>query len=225
MKLATQSLKTRYELTKEENSVDRKQQLQPMLAKIEIIESEIERLRERIQQGNLVAPATGKVTNRSVLTGESVSANSPVIEILENNSTEAILFVQQERIARFDVGKVVELELAPFDNKIECEVIRLSDQMESPPAQLAKHYAMNCVLLPVYMKPLPEYAHVLSFRINSTVKLPINYETRMEEMLQSIWHALQDFRSSMQSDAGLFSDGQHENNSNSQNIASRAAHE
>lgn len=186
LELAVSALKNRHQLSKREQTVDRNQQLQPMLARIETIQSEIERLREKIQQGTMLAPVSGRVTKRFMLTGEAIQANESVIELLEDGSAEAVLYVPQERINEFAVGEIVELELPPFEKPVHCEVLRLSDQLEIPPKHIGKYYSENSVLLPIHMKPLPEYEQFLSFRINGSVKLPIDYLARFFELYDGV---------------------------------------
>ena len=185
LQLAVAALKNRHQLTKKEQTVDRNLRLQPMLTRIETIQSEIERLREKILQGMLLAPVSGRVTRRFMLTGESIKVSEPAVELLEDGSAEAILYVPQERSDQFLVGDTIALELPPFEKPVHCEVLRLSDQMETPPQHIGKYYAQNTVLLPIHMKPLPEYEQFLSFRINGTVKLPIDYQARFIELLNN----------------------------------------
>ena len=173
--LAVKALKRNVE-TSGKQDLDQQQQIRPMLARIETIQSEIKRLKEKIGQGSLLAPVSGRVTRRLQLTGENVGLNEAVVEILEDNSTEAILYVPQERLDEMAVGQIVSVELPPYDRNMQCEVLRMGDEMKSPPPQLERYYPSNSVMLPVYLEPLPEYRHFMQFRINGIIKVPVDWQ-------------------------------------------------
>ncbi len=183
---AVDALELRSKLTLRDHAADRQLQIQPLLTKLETTQSEIDRIREKIGQGRLLAPVSGRVTKRLCLTGESAVLNEPIAEILEDNSTEAILYVSQKFGDRFVVGNIVEVELDPYQQNLHCEITRLQDQLQSPPNQLKRYYAADEVLLPVHLKPLPEYEQFMSFRINGTIKMPVEWEQGVSDFFSGI---------------------------------------
>lgn len=183
---AVEVLRERTRLAKRDQGYDWQQQIQPLLAEIKTTESEIKRIQEKIQLGRLVAPVSGRITRRLVLTGESVDLNEHVVEILEDNSTEAILFVPQKMGDQFAVGDIVELELEPYSENLQGEITRLGDQFLPPPNQIKRFYASEEVLLPVHLRPLPEYEQFMSFRINGTIKLPIKWDQGVASLVETL---------------------------------------
>lgn len=174
MQLSVNALKKHHELLKRGQQSELNSQIEPLLAKIDSIQSEIARLRDKIQKGLLLAPASGRVTKRMTLTGESIQLGESVIEIMEDDSTKAILYVPQENVRDFKVGARIAVELPPYDEKLECEIIRLGEQLEPAPLSIERHYSPNIVLCPVHLKPLSEYEQFMSLRINGTIKLPFD---------------------------------------------------
>ncbi len=183
LNLAVSALQKYYESAKDEEAMDWQLQIQPMLTKIETIQSKIKRIREKIAQGLLRSPVSGRITKRMSLTGEAVSSNEPVLEILENNSTEAILFVPQDRITDFKVGQDISVTVPPLLEKVDCQVVRIGDQFEVPPKQISKYYAQDAVLLPVHMRPLAGYESLMAFRLDGVIMLPIEWKSVIDQWL------------------------------------------
>lgn len=150
-------------------------QLKPLLAKIEQIQSEISRLRERIDQGQIKAPVSGRITQRLCLTGEAASEREPVLEILEDNSIEAILYVPQTITDEFAVGADIEIRLEPYDRPVRCTVTRLGDRFEPAPSSISRYYSTDQYLLPVHLKPHSEFNQLFAMRVQGTVKRPYQW--------------------------------------------------
>ncbi len=172
-------LKLRSEQTAAEDSSEQQRRIQPLIRKIEQTRAAVKRLREEIDMGTITAPVSGQVTKRFCLTGESVKSTLPILEILESNSTEAVLYLPQSAAARFGSGDTVSVELEPYRTMLECEVVRIGDQFEAPPQHISRCYFDQQFLLPVHLKPLPEYQQWMSLRINGTVKLPYRWQDRI----------------------------------------------
>jgi hypothetical protein len=136
----------------------------------------IGRIRERIGQGEIKAPASGRISRRYCLTGESSKTGEPIIEILEDNSIEAVLYVPQRIVEEFDVGKEIAITLEPYDSPFVCTVDRLGNRFEEPPASLKTFYRLNQPLLPVYLRPNHEAAGYMASRVGGTIKRPYEYK-------------------------------------------------
>jgi multidrug resistance efflux pump len=167
-------------------------QLKPLLAKIDRTQSEMTRLRQRIEQGQLRAPVSGRVTKRFCLTGEAVSQGDPVLEILEDNSIEAVLYVPQRLTDEFEVSTEVEILLEPCQYPLTCTVRRVGDRFEPAPSSIARYYHSNQYLLPVYLEPHAECNQLMAMRIHGTVKRPYEWTKAIQrnlEDLQARWFA------------------------------------
>lgn len=149
--------------------------LAPILARIELSKSKISRLRERIDKGKITSPVNGRVSKRHRLIGEAARSNEAVIDILEENSIQAVLYVPQKVVEDYEVGKGVEITLQPYSQKIQCTVDRFGDRYESAPDSIQRFYHINQALLPVYLTPNHDTQHLLAARVGGTVKRPYEY--------------------------------------------------
>lgn len=182
---AVEVLRVRSENT-ENDSESKSNQLDPLLVKIEQIQSERERLRARIDLGQIVAPVSGRITLRTLLTGESVKQGETIVEILEDNSAEAVLYVPQIYTDEFQVGDRVMLTLEPFDKEVPCVVKRLGNQFQPAPNSIERFYQKQQHLLPIHLAPIPEFREEFSMRINGTVKLPYSWNEWVCDTLTSV---------------------------------------
>ena len=187
LRAAVDVLKTRSEQTGLADDAG-SSQLKPLLAKIARTQSEIVRLREKIDQGQLKAPVSGRITQRFCLTGESTDEGEPVLEILEDNSIEAVLYVPHAITDEFPVGGHVEIQIEPYTHSVTCTIKRLGDSFEPAPTSIARYYQSNQFLLPVYLAPHNEFDQTLAMRVQGTVRRP--YEWR--KSLSKGWDKLQE---------------------------------
>ena len=150
--------------------------LAPILAKIELSKSKISRLRQRMSQGQIKSPVNGRVSKRHRLIGESAKAGEVVIDVLEENSIQAVLYVPQSVVEGYQVGKEIEISLEPYAQKIQCTVDRFGDRFEAAPKSIERFYHINQALLPVYLSPNHDTQHLLAARVGGTVKRPYEYK-------------------------------------------------
>lgn len=169
----------------------RKQQLDPLLIKIQQIQAQRERLRARIDRGRILAPVSGRVTLRTQLTGESVQQGDTLVEILEDNSSEAILYVPQGFTDQFKEGSQIMLTLEPFEKQVPCTVERIHNQFQPAPSSIERYYQQNQHLLPVHLTPLPGFRDEFAKRINGTVKLPYSWDEWVGDLWTSISERIQ----------------------------------
>ena len=157
--------------------------LKPLLAKIEQTQAEMARLRERINQGNVVAPVSGRIAKRFCLTGEGVKSGSPVLQILEDNSIEATLYVPQQLANEFTTGNEVEIVLEPYEHPMRCTVHRIGERFEAAPENIARYYPSNQYLLPVYLTPRAEFSEFMSTRVGGTIKRPYPWKQATHRLI------------------------------------------
>ena len=156
--------------------------LAPILAQIELSKSEIGRLRQKIGQGKIKSPVNGRVSKRHRLIGESTKAGEVVIEVLEENSIQAVLYVPQSVVEDYETDKSIEISLEPYSQKIQCTVDRFGDRLETAPASIERFYHINQALLPVYLTPNHETQHLLAARVGGTVKRPYEYQKGLKKL-------------------------------------------
>ncbi len=168
---------------------DGSSRLKPILAKIELTQSKIARLRARIDQGQIKAPVSGRVSKRHRLTGESARVGEPVIDILEDNSIEAVLYVPQRIVDEFEVGKEVSINLEPYHQPMRCVVDRLGDRFQTAPLSIKRFYFEGQPLLPVYLKPEREVSQIMAIRVGGTVRRPYEYRKAIGKIAEQIMSA------------------------------------
>lgn len=161
---------------------DGETRLKPLLSEIELTQFKIERLREKIDQGQIRSPVTGRVSKRLLLTGESTKASEAVIDILEDNSIEAVLYLPQRVVDEYEVGKIVDVAIEPYTHSMQCRVERFGDRFETAPATIQRFYQINQPLLPVYLTPLRDTSEMLAARIGGTIKRPYNYSKSAQRL-------------------------------------------
>ena len=165
---------------------DGSSRLKPILAQIDLTHSKIKRLRERIDQGNIKAPVSGRVSKRHCLTGESTRDGEKIIDILEDNSVEAVLYVPQRIVDEFEEGEVIEFRLEPHRQPLRGTVCRFGDRFQTAPHSIQRFYYENQPLLPVYLTPEPDSAQLLSARVGGTVKRPYEYRKALGKIVDEL---------------------------------------
>ncbi len=150
-------------------------QLKPFLAKIEALQYERTRLQERIDQGEIRAPANGVVVKQVRLVGERCKAGEPVLTFLEEGSVRVVLYLPQAAADRFTVDGDVEVVMDPYPDKLHCTVTRVGDEYEPAPEQIKRHYAEGQKLLPVILRPDAEWERWMALRPGGVVKLPYGW--------------------------------------------------
>jgi HlyD family secretion protein len=147
-------------------------QLKPCLARIESLQYERSRLQERLDQGEIRAPANGLIVKHLRLAGERCKASEPLLSFLEEGSLRVILYLPQASSDRFKPDGEVDVVMDPYPDKLHCTVSRLGDEYEAAPEQIKRHYQEGQRLLPVVLRPDDEWERWMALRPGGVVKLP-----------------------------------------------------
>lgn len=150
-------------------------QLKPQLARLQSAQDEIARLRDRTVQTRVVAPVSGRIVKRYLYTGEYADISEPIFEILEDGSLEAIVYLSQRHAEMLEVGNQIGLAIEPHPELVMCVVVRIGDQLESPPESIQRRYRRDEKLVPVHTQPLGSPLGTLALRLGSEVKLPYRW--------------------------------------------------
>ncbi len=147
-------------------------QIQPHLIRLETLQAEMRRLRDLILLGQVRAPANGRVVRTLRYTGEYADVSEPLVEILEDASLEAVIYIPQRRVDQYQLGDEVLLSIEPYDRQLVFTVSRIADLFESPPKNVKRYYRANEKLLPIYARRTWDPAENLVLRLGSEVRLP-----------------------------------------------------
>lgn len=167
---AVRSLETR--LRSYDSNDDAAVQLLPWRAKIENLQAELKRLREKKARGTLLAESFGTVVAIHADKGEYVTIEQPLVEFLPKESIEFVLYVKQAAASKFWIGQNLEVEVEGAERWIQSHVVRIGKRYEDPAAQLADRYRPDEALLPVYLVPNRRITQHESLQLGSTIRLP-----------------------------------------------------
>ena len=170
---AIAEVRKRVEAGKRPTEVDSR--LKPRLARIEQIQAEIERLRERIRRGRIRSPIAGRVIAIRHDVGEFLEANDSVIAILRQGSTEVLIFVRQSQADRFVTGNHIDVVVEPYERPLRCCILRLGEEYQESPRNLETRYRHGEKLLPVYLKPCFNATDGVHLRLGSQVRVPYRW--------------------------------------------------
>ncbi len=145
--------------------------LKPHLMKLESLQAEIDRVREQLKQGEICAPLNGTVIRRYHSVGEQVKEHEPLYSMLDEHSLEIILYIPQSSSDQFEYGQELSLNIPPYPEPLLAKIVRFGDQLEFAPDNLSRYYRQNTMLLPVHLKPYPEYSRWMALRIGQVVML------------------------------------------------------
>lgn len=148
------------------------ERLRPYALRIELLQADLERLGQRLAQGEVRAPVPGKVLRRDGFVGERASLDRVVVTLLEDGSEQVELFVSQEEAAGLSVGLVLELEIAPQARVVRCRVDSIGTSFAQPPPGVGRFSIVGEQLLPVKLTPLPDPDRTLELRLGALAKLP-----------------------------------------------------
>ncbi len=129
------------------------QQLRPKMVKTENLLAEMRRLRQRLDEGQILAPVDGLIVKRFHFTGENAAAREPLLSMLESGTLQVVLYMPQRLSKSLAPGDEVQVVVDPHPQQVTCHVERLGDQFESAPESVQIHYRRNQTLLPVYLRP------------------------------------------------------------------------
>lgn len=148
------------------------EQLNPHTAKIQMLTNEAERIRRWVAQGEITSPANGKILKRLHPAGECVPSSDSLFSVMEEASIEIELFLPQEMAADFVPGDIVELQIAPFEDRVPCEVTTIGVEQRNPPRNIEVFYRKDVTLLPVRVKPPAEITTDERLTVGAVAKMP-----------------------------------------------------
>ncbi|MEZ6129705.1 MAG: HlyD family efflux transporter periplasmic adaptor subunit [Planctomycetaceae bacterium] len=148
------------------------EQVAPLVAKVDLLMNETQRIREWIAQGDLRAPVNGTVLQRHRPTGECVKSHEPLFTVMEEASLEIEMYLPQEMTADFQVGDTMNLKIEPFETLVPCEVTAIGNEYRQPPSNIEVFYRKSVRLLPVRVRPAAEFAADRRMSVGAVAKLP-----------------------------------------------------
>ncbi len=148
------------------------EQIQPMIAKSEMLLNEISRLREKIAQGELRSPVNGTVLRRHHPAGECIKSHEPLFSVMEESSLEIEVYLPQSMSQDYKIGDTIKLKIEPFEELVPCQVTSIGTEHRRPPENIEIYYRSSVRLLPIRLKPLGVFSGEQKLSVGSVAKLP-----------------------------------------------------
>lgn len=129
------------------------EQLRPILARIEALEAARSRLVDQLEEGRLLSPVDGVVVRCDQAAGQSLGQLETVLELVDSESLQATLYVQQDDSQSLTPGTRVTVTVEPLSQPIACRVISSRERFEQAPESVERYYRKGEPLLPVVLQP------------------------------------------------------------------------
>ena len=142
--------------------------VRPAIIQIENIKDELVRLHELLKMIEIRAPITGIVVKRSFLTGNWVEAGQNILDIVEEASTEPVIYLTQSSTTKLQVGDTFHVFIEPNDGPLICKIKRMGTEFTPAPIAIERFYDKNEPLLPVALEP----QSAIQLRPGAMVKVP-----------------------------------------------------
>jgi multidrug resistance efflux pump len=146
--------------------------IDPILARIDSLQSQSTRIEELIRQCEVRSPVNGRLTHWDLRTGEFAKQGDALFSIVEEESEYVKLFLSQADRDRFVVGDTVNVEIRPHEETIACVVERVADEFEHAPAQIEIFYAPHEQLMALELRPVHTMFDAIGVRTGAQVRLP-----------------------------------------------------
>ena len=162
--------------------------VQPTLTRIENLQTELQRTRELIREGEVRAPAAGRVVRTCRFAGEYADMTTPIAELYVEGSTELVVYVPQDAVKDYPIGKTVTLHVSPIDTNLICRVERVALEMRTAPASLQHYYRSHESLLPVYLRVNESEGMTPWLALGSEVRIPRCDDVTALAQLKKWWN-------------------------------------
>jgi multidrug resistance efflux pump len=148
------------------------ERLRPHELRLRLLEAELERVAERLEQGDVRAPTRGTIVRRECFVGELASPERPLFVLLEDGSRRVDLYVAQEEADELALGAELELELEPYDELVRFRVASRGEAFVQPPPAVARFSLAGEAFLPIVLVPLGTPGEGPALQVGALAKLP-----------------------------------------------------
>ena len=148
LKLAISTLESRTDQLPPRDTVE--ELLRTEELKIAKLRSQVKTIDELLQEKFIRAPVAGRVLKRLAEPGEQLSANTPVLELVESGSVEAVVYLPQRHASTLAIGDSIRLFVTPLGTRETFRVKRFSPEIVTPPNSIKVNYRAFKGLLRVH---------------------------------------------------------------------------
>jgi multidrug resistance efflux pump len=183
LRLAVKELEERTDQIRARRT-DGTDQLRPYVTRIESLQGQIARVRERLQEGEIHSPVDGVVVERRAFAGEYAAEGNVILSVLEDGSTEVVLYMPQDAAVHLAQGDEVEVLIQPRRQAVSCKVVRVGHLFEVPPPHLERYYFTRQKLLPVHLQPRESRIGEDELRVGEVATLPYELSPYLPEPIR-----------------------------------------
>lgn len=147
---AVEHLRRRTKIVKPEMEIPINQ-LRPALVRIDNYKQELLRIRDDITRKQILSPLSGVVVKRQCLTGRWVETSEVLLEIVEEGSTQPVIYLSQHDTRHLEPGQEIDIHILPHHTPLECTVDRVGSEYVPVPLSIERFYGKNESVLPVFL--------------------------------------------------------------------------
>lgn len=115
----------------------------------------------RLQQREILSPASGEVTSLIRRPGEAAGPTAPVLELLPSNATKLMLYIPEASYALYSVGQVLDVKCDGCPAGLTATVARKATQAEFTPPVIYSTDARQKLVYLMEAKPAANAAALL----------------------------------------------------------------
>jgi multidrug resistance efflux pump len=104
------------------------------------LKMELAEVDQLIEASEIRAPFAGRILKKLCNAGEYVEPHRPVVELLQTDSVESVIYMPQHRANLLEVGDEIRLLVAPLHEAKYFRVHRISPEILPPPQSLQSNY-------------------------------------------------------------------------------------
>jgi HlyD family secretion protein len=144
--------------------------LKPFFTRIELLLDQLSRLSSRQERGTITAPFAGRVLEIHALVSEYVKHDSPIIEILQDETLEVVIQVKQRDACKFTRGQIAEVKVPSYAKSLQCRVDRIGLRYNAFYQQAPTVHPESKNTLSIHLIPLKQ---------SDMAKLPVGAVVRL----------------------------------------------
>lgn len=138
------------------------------ISQLNSLNNDKNRLLDKINDGQLISPISGIVSEVFKRNGEGIDKYDSVISIISNNTTRLILFYDPaDKLPH--IGDNITILILSLQKTIRAKVVSISKDVVSPPDQIKRLFNVDQKLVRVYLEPEDS---LNDFVIGSVIKKP-----------------------------------------------------
>jgi multidrug resistance efflux pump len=124
------------------------------VASLKAIQTRVNNSDQLVESFKVRAPAAGRIIRRLRFAGEYATTAQPILELLEEGSLAAVIYLPQKSADKLAVGEEIDLAIEPLRPAQRFVVDRIGSQVERIPPALTRMYRMNESLIPIHAVPV-----------------------------------------------------------------------